>query len=386
MYIEDSANTKQSLKSQSGQQQSTSKGILSKVAELDFFEFLPVPLFSQEPRTSKRSKLATHILTGLIVAYILSTLLGFLRNNTPKTSNELELIGEDSFRLPDIAFAVIPDMEFGISLVDQTIYGINIYQGTLYEGLSKPRNETLIGTNYDCKPKWLPKMNFTSFVCPVQPGNLKGNLFTSSEFQYVRVDFFTCKDGATPGITCQDETTIKNTLRGARFFLFIEQDETFYSNNINAFKALFYYPVFANNQKYEIYLANEVMISHPDYFYSYTTKTKQALFYNKEKTYVSELLPGQENVLITVWLRLSEEQSKRQKVPETVPDMIGKWGALSRVLISIAALYFLRFNKNRFYRKNPHWENFGEHIEKIQPKEKTQQEIHHHRSKSSQIL
>lgn len=383
MYIEDSK-VKQSLKSQNEQQrQTSSKGFLSKITDHDFFEFLPVPTYSHEPRTSKRSKLASHILTGLIIAYILSTLLAFLRNNTPKTSNELELIGEDSFTLPEIAFAVIPDMEVGISLVDQTIYGINIYQGTLYEGLRKPRNEVLIGTNYDCTPKWLPKMNFTSFVCPIKPGNLKGNLFTSSEFQYVRVDFFTCKEGATPAVTCQDESKIQDTLRGARFFLFIEQDETFYSNNINAFKALFYYPVFSKNQKYEIYLSNEILISHPDYFYSYTTKTKQALFYNKEKTYISELLPDQENVLITIWLRLSEEQSKRQKVPETVPDILGKWGALSRVLISIAGLYFLRFNKKKFYRRNPHWENFEEHIGKIQPKEKTHET---HRSKSSQIL
>jgi len=249
-------------------------------------------------------------------------------------------------------------------LVDQRYYTIDILQGTLFEGLNKPVEESELGTNYECKPDWLPKMNFTSFVCPKKLGNLKGNLFTSSEFQYIRIDFSLCTNGTIPGVVCESQEKIEEVLNSARLFLFIEQDQSFYEKNINAFKALFYYPKFGQLQKYEIYMENQVVKTTADYFYNFKTQERQGLFYYKEKTYVSQLVRGDESQLLTIWLRLNEEQSFNKKVPDTVMDIIGKWGSVSRVLIAVGAIYFLRHNKKKFYNRNPDWQNFGEAFEK----------------------
>jgi len=340
------------------------KGLFEKIAGFDLFSFIPVPVFSPAARSSKRSRIGTQLVMALILIYFIFLVYNFLHGNTPKTSQERQLIGEDSFPMPHIALTVIPDIKYGISMVDQSYYSIEIIQGTLYEGLNKTVSETELGTDYKCSPKWLPYMNFSSFICPKQLGNLKGNLFTSSEFNYIKIDFLLCKNGTTSGVVCQDREKIEEMLNSARLFLFIEQDQTFYTSHINAFKALFYYPKFDQLQRYEIYLENQIVKTNPDYFYKFKTQTKQALFYNKEKTYVSELIKGRENNVLTIWLRLNEEQSHNKLVPDTLMDIIGKWSALSRVLIAIGAIYFLRHNRKKFYNRNPDWHNFGEANEK----------------------
>jgi len=336
-----------------------SHGCIGTLNHYDMFGFIPVPVFSADKSSSKRSALASLIFVLFMAGYVVFTLKGFLFNNIPKTSIEQKTIDGMSFTTPKIALTYIPDMAYGISMVDQTYFGVNIYQGSLFKGLKKPKQETLLGTDYKCSPTWLPEMNFTSFLCPSAPGKLEGNLFTSDEFKYVRIDVFTCdsKKGST-GITCKAKSEIENMLKTGRFFLFIEQDSTFYQTPVNAFKALFYYPIFDKLQKYEIYLQNEQVSTEADFFYSFKAKEKEALFYNKEKTYVSELTPGQENVLITIWLRLSEESIISTQAPKNTFELVEGWGALGHLVFVIFAAYFYKHNKHKFYNRNQGWENF----------------------------
>jgi len=334
----------------------------SKFAILDVFAFIPVPVFAPGKSSSKRSICFSFILFFAMLGYILTTLHTFLYNNVPRTSQKQESIDNKSFKMPNIAITVIPDMDYGISVVNQQFYSIRMSQGILYEGLSKERKEDPISVNYECNPSWMPKMNFTSFICPTQLGNLEGNLFTSNQFQFIKIDFLTCVDGATPGVVCKSKKEIEEFLVKARIFLFIEQDADFYKTAVNAFKALFYYAVPTLYQKYEVYLENKEMATEPDYFYSFTTQKRSALFYGKEKTYASALVPGQENNLITIWLRLNEEEDQQKLQPMNLTEVLGKWGALWSVLFTTFGLYFMTWNKNKFYKRNPEWENFGSFI------------------------
>jgi len=79
---------------------------------------------------------------------------------------------------------------------------------------------------------------------------------------------------------------------------------------------------------------------------------------------VTELIKKRENNILSIWLRLNEEQEHHKRVPDTLMDIIGKWSALSRVLIAIGAIYFLRHNRKKFYSRNPDWHNFGETSER----------------------
>ena len=335
------------------------RNLCTKLSLFDVFAFVPVPVFSPGKHSSFRSLCFSIILFFVMVIYAITTLYGFIHNNVPKTSQQNHSIDNKSFDMPEIAMTFIPDMSYGVSIVDKSYYSVSISQGVLYKGLYKKREEEILGTNYKCEPDWLPKMNFSSFLCPEKMGVLEGNLFTSDEFKFIKVDFLTCKNGTDPNVVCQSQETINKILSQGRFFLFINHDDDFYGSEVNGFKALFYHPHLDYNQKYEIYLENKISKKDPDYFHSFKSQKKTALFYKKEKTYFSSLVPGQENVLLTVWLRLNEEESQQNLQPSTIMEVLGHWGALWSVLLTTLGLYFWKFNRNSFYKKNPNWENFG---------------------------
>jgi len=338
----------------------------NKYAILDVFAFIPVPVYSPGKQSSFRSLCFSILLFLAMIVYVLTSLYGFFNNNIPKSSQQQESIDAKSFTMPKIALTFIPDMGHGISMVDRTYYSVSISQGILYKGLEKTKQEELLGTDYECKPDWLPKMNFTSFLCPSKLGTLSGNLFSSDEFKFIKIDFFTCVDGKDPNVVCKSPETIRNLLeKGGRFYLFIDQDDSFYDSALNGFKALFYFPLPGVNQKFEVYLENKVLTTGPDYFHSFGSSSKEALFYNREKTYFSSLVPGQDNHLITIWLRLNEEESQQKLQPSTLVDVFGKWGALWSALLTTLGLYFWRHNRNKFYKRNPKWENFGSVTKKV---------------------
>jgi len=336
--------------------------LLTKYSIFDVFAFIPVPVYAPGKSSSRRSVFFSFILFIAMLGYVIMTFSTFLFNNVPRTSQQVQSIDNKSFQIPNFALTVVPDMDHGISVVDKSYYSIRISEGTLYKGLNQTKTEKSIDVDYDCNPSWLPEMNITAFLCPKKFGKIEGNLFTSEQFQFIKIDFLYCKDGETPGVVCKSKEEIEEFLRKARLFLFIEQDKDFYKTPLNAFKALFYYAVPSLYQKYEVYLENKEMRISPDYFHSFKTETKNALFYGKEKTYVSPLIPDQENNLITIWLRLNEEEEQQKQQPTNLTEVVGKWGALWSVLFTTLGIYFMRFNKNRFYKRNPEWENFGSFI------------------------
>ncbi len=42
----------------------------------------------------------------------------------------------------------------------------------------------------------------------------------------------------------------------------------------------------------------------------------------------------------------------------TLLDHVAKWGAFFNVLFAIFAIFFLAYNKKKFYQKNPDWDRF----------------------------
>ena len=47
----------------------------------------------------------------------------------------------------------------------------------------------------------------------------------------------------------------------------------------------------------------------------------------------------------------------------TIIDHLSLWGAFWGVLFSIFAIFFLSYNKKKFYRKNPDWDRFKQALQ-----------------------
>jgi hypothetical protein len=57
-------------------------------------------------------------------------------------------------------------------------------------------------------------------------------------------------------------------------------------------------------------------------------------------------------------MQLSPIKLKNKVSRSTIIDHLSSWGALSGVLFAAFALFFLTYNKKKFYKRNPDWDRF----------------------------
>jgi len=70
-------------------------------------------------------------------------------------------------------------------------------------------------------------------------------------------------------------------------------------------------------------------------------------------------------LLYLIWLRLDDNVQIEEKVYMTFVDLLSHWGALWSVIFSLLALYFLNYNRTKFYEKNPDWNDFRKEFKVI---------------------
>lgn len=62
--------------------------------------------------------------------------------------------------------------------------------------------------------------------------------------------------------------------------------------------------------------------------------------------------------MLGITFQLSAQTLEVRVTYSTFLDHVGKWGAFFNVLFAIFAIFFLAYNKKRFYQKNPDWDKF----------------------------
>lgn len=62
--------------------------------------------------------------------------------------------------------------------------------------------------------------------------------------------------------------------------------------------------------------------------------------------------------MLGIQLQLSSQILNVRVTYKTLLDHISMWGAFWGVLFAIFAIIFLTYNRNKFYKKNPHWNKF----------------------------
>ena len=59
-----------------------------------------------------------------------------------------------------------------------------------------------------------------------------------------------------------------------------------------------------------------------------------------------------------ITFQLSAQTLEAKVTYSTLLDHVAKWGAFFNVLFGVFAIFFLAYNKKRFYQKNPDWDRF----------------------------
>lgn len=62
--------------------------------------------------------------------------------------------------------------------------------------------------------------------------------------------------------------------------------------------------------------------------------------------------------MLGITFQLSAQINEVRVSYVTLLDHVAKWGAFFNVLFAGFALFFLAYNKKKFYSKNPEWDRF----------------------------
>lgn len=62
--------------------------------------------------------------------------------------------------------------------------------------------------------------------------------------------------------------------------------------------------------------------------------------------------------MLGITFQLAAQALDVRVVYVTFLDHVAKWGAFFNVLFAIFAIFFLAYNKDKFYKKNPDWDRF----------------------------
>jgi hypothetical protein len=62
--------------------------------------------------------------------------------------------------------------------------------------------------------------------------------------------------------------------------------------------------------------------------------------------------------MLGITYQLAAQTLNVRVVYTTLLDHVAKWGAFFNVLFAVFAIFFLAYNKNKFYQRNPEWDRF----------------------------
>ncbi|EGR29651.1 hypothetical protein IMG5_151530 [Ichthyophthirius multifiliis] len=224
-----------------------------------------------------------------------------------------------------------------------------------------------------CSPDWIQQG--IEILCPDitkdNPIIMQGILYSSDIYQYPGITLFTCY-----GLQdCKSSEQIAKIFAGGRFFFYMQKPNSVnyatgeqIKNNKSQFYIYQYFIIQGFYNRNEIVMQYQQNIKKPDFatqFKENITNDQQLV---NQFSYMSNVVPnGKESVsyAFQVWIRLSDNILVNQITYKTSFDIISGIGALFSVLFTAFSIYFLNYNRNKFYMKNPDWDQFDRKIDKF---------------------
>lgn len=338
----------------------------------DIFSFLPVPTARQI--STKASIVGSISLILIFLSYVLTTFILFLTHNTPRTNQYFVPIQDfEIAKSPKFAIAFVTGQNLNESFYDEKYFNFTLEQVSIYKDVNREREYLPIQMK-NCEKnnsEWMGSPNFTNIFCPHDFFSLEmqGLLYSSEVHRYPRIVISIC-DNKTRDNNCEKIDKIERYLQTGRIFLFFEKpmSKNFATGHTSegGFKNFFYFLIPGFYNRVEISVRKNNFVIKPDYLTSFNEE-KYTTYENTEEKYYNSKTANS-SLIFLIWFRLDQNVQYTEVVYLTVIDQISLWGALWGVLFAVFALYFLKRNKNEFYKKKPEWNEFDQEIDKIKLK------------------
>ncbi|EAR96721.1 transmembrane protein, putative (macronuclear) [Tetrahymena thermophila SB210] len=354
---------------------------------IDIFAFLPVP--KTEEVSTKRSVIGSLSLIVIFLGYLIFSLISFFTNNAPRINQySVPLDYNLVINNPDLAIGFLSGKELNDFRYNNDTSYFEIvgkrkikYYDVDTQGFTEASRDLYLQLE---DPDWISQ-NFTILTPYYEKGDdlqMQGLLYTSQIHQFPSFTLYTCRN--TTQKVCASQDAINQLFAGGRLFTYFKKKPSVnyasgksVDTSDNQFYQFYFFIVPGLYNRAEIVYQYGEVDRYPDYATRFTHEKSNTLEIVNQYNYVSDVAPNDQvtdpstsgkmpsQYAFQVWTRLAEDVVQNEVVYDTIMDKVSSWGAFWGVLFSAFAIYFLRYNKERFYKKNPDWDQFDRKIDKF---------------------
>ena len=342
------------------------RSIRHALKKADLFRFTPHPRAENREQVSLRGLIGTAIALGIMLLYAVFTSQRFLAGS-PTISTAQDIMSNEAFALPETAIIFRRNDEqmvprilfFNESFFTYSMSLSDVSAQDLYPRVTTDLNVT--ECNVSSWAGWLGGVAFCPGVSSVK---IQGR-YQSPNYTFFRIDVFLCDPQAPPRISkftgkpvfCAPQQEIDDVVTNGRFNLLLHQPAT--DSSPETWDAEMYLVNPAEWDQYEGIYQKHTVITNPNFFSSFSEKRYTYLALVKEKfNQRHQRAAPLGKYVLTLFSRLDGLQVVEQRSVQTLPDLVGQWAAFFSVISGGLAIYFLRYNREKFYAANPQWDNF----------------------------
>jgi hypothetical protein len=259
----------------------------------------------------------------------------------------------DAFNIPSQVF------------YDPSYFTYYMAETDVFDQDSKPRNLRVIPPT---------RCNFTGYVgwlggnafCPSRGPSIAGR-YQSPSYTFFRIDVALCSNSTPPydpgtglPVVCAPQEDIYRVVGNGRFNVMLynpPQGDVI----LGGWDAPLYLIDPSQWSLYEGQYQKNFVVVQPDLLRSFAEANYQYLTLFSEKSFqrqpvTSAAING--TYALTLFFRLSGSESTETRQVQTLLDLIGTWAAFFGAVSGALGIYFLAYNTEKFYKLNPHWDDF----------------------------
>lgn len=344
--------------------------------KVDIFSFIPVP--KDDSVSTKQSLIGTAMFFAIFLTYIIYDFVQFVQTNPPSIQSYRTQMDTNRYLLPRFAYAYMTG-----GLNDQTdyfndLFFLNLTKQVKTQGVDNGSyvqydfvtydKTNQVANNFQLMP-WMSdatKQFYYILRTPTEDLYASGLLYSSDITEYVQLKLYFCSTATNATAACADANSTAVLASYGRVFLFIENQPDRSSISLEKPSAngnnYLLYNFFVVQGLYKRVTINFQVIKDeilPDYFWRWSTEYQTRVQVESILEYVSNTTFNNSRLdAIAFNMQLAPQIINNRVSFTTLIDHISLWGAFWGVLFAVFALFFLSYNRRKFYQKNPAWSKF----------------------------
>lgn len=344
------------------------KGVMKWLQKFDFFSFIPVP--KDEPVSTRRSIIGSCIFIVLFLIYIGIDLYQFISDNPPIVENAQMMLDDEFHTLPRTAIAFMAGEYLNETRDFSREITFEMTKELKDNSVKLSTPIPLATNNASYLSDWLGNTTnfYTRLETPSEQMQARGLLYSTQNSNYTKLTIRLC-NVSNPEVDCEKIENITSLMAKGRVFLFIEETEDDSGVERKQTKPsrfrianFFLIPKLYKRVIVEFQVVKTTVL--PDYFHHFTTRefTRLELYSIAEQTSDTSINDEEKKryplEMLGITFQLASQVLSVRVTYTTFLDHVAKWGAFFNVLFAVFAIFFLAYNKNKFYQKNPDWDRF----------------------------